>query len=148
MQSGCCFWCPTWRRMSLDRLVTPPQISRASAHRAYEVLVLKTSRSDSAKLVRLKGALFSMLTPGNCAGRIPTCIRQANDPHVDEVPYTCEGVLICSTSRLFTLLCQQNTLLQQTRQGTRVKRDCMFGHIHLSCKTLQPIGYAHAQTFR
>ena len=55
--------------MSLDRLVTPPQMDRASAHREYEVLVLKTSRSDKAKLVRLKGAFVSMLKPGALAGK-------------------------------------------------------------------------------
>ena len=120
--------------MSLDRFVTPPQISRASAHRAYEVLVLNTSRSDRAKLVRLKGALFSMLTPGNCAGRIPTCIRQEKSPQVDGVPHTRVAVLICSSSRLFTLLCQQHTLLQQTRQGSEqvslARQD--LGHTHLA----------------
>lgn len=55
--------------MSLDRLVTPPQMERASAHREYEVLVLNTSSSDKAKLVRLKGALVSMLNPGTFAGK-------------------------------------------------------------------------------
>ena len=56
--------------MSLDRFVTPPQISRASAHRAYEVLVLKTSRSDKAKLVRPKGAFVAALRAGAFAGSI------------------------------------------------------------------------------
>ena len=55
--------------MSLDRLVTPPQMDRASAHREYEVLVLKTSRRDKAKLVRLKGAFVSMLKLGVLAGK-------------------------------------------------------------------------------
>ena len=55
--------------MSRDRFVTPPQMLRASAHREYEVLVLNTSRSDKAKLVRLKGAFVSMLNPGAPAGK-------------------------------------------------------------------------------
>ena len=49
--------------------MTPPQMDRASAHREYEVLVLKTSRSDKAKLVRLKGAFVSMLKLGALAGK-------------------------------------------------------------------------------
>ena len=62
-------WHHTCRVMSLDRLVTPPQMDRASAHREYEVLVLKTSRRDKAKLVRLKGAFVSMLKLGVLAGK-------------------------------------------------------------------------------
>ena len=62
-------WCQTWRVMSLDRLVTPPQMDRASAHREYEVLVLKTSSSDKAKLVRPKGAFVSMLRLGVVDGK-------------------------------------------------------------------------------
>lgn len=48
-------------------------MARASAQREYEVLVLNTNRSDKAKLVRLKGALVSMLSPGAFAGNIPIC---------------------------------------------------------------------------
>ena len=64
----------TWRRMSLDRLVIPPQMLRASCQRAYEVLVLKTRRRDSAKLVRLNGAVASIVKPGVPRGKTPACM--------------------------------------------------------------------------
>jgi len=44
---------------------------RASCHRAYEVLVLKTKRRDKAKLVRLKGAVASMDRLGEPRARKP-----------------------------------------------------------------------------
>lgn len=51
--------------------MTPPQMLRASCHRAYEVLVLKTKRRDKAKLVRLKGAVASMDRLGEPRARKP-----------------------------------------------------------------------------
>lgn len=59
--------------MSLERLVTPPQMLRASCHLAYEVLVLKTKSRDKAKLVRLKGAVASMDRLGEPRARKPLC---------------------------------------------------------------------------
>ncbi len=57
--------------------MTPPQMLRASCHRAYEVLVLKTKRRDKAKLVRLKGAVASMDRLGAPRARKPLCTSKS-----------------------------------------------------------------------
>ena len=51
----------------------PPQMLRASSHRAYEVFVLNTSNSDNAKAVELKGAVSSNVMPGMPAGNRLNC---------------------------------------------------------------------------
>lgn len=60
--------------MSLERFVMPPQMVRASFQRKYEVLVLKTSNNDSAKLVELNGVVRAKVMSGAPAGSWCNCI--------------------------------------------------------------------------
>ena len=86
--------------MSLDLFVTPPQMARASAQREYEVLVLKTSRRDKAKLMRLKGGEFvSRPNSGAFAGNAPVCSnskRVSGKQDAQQDLLACFGLLQCA----------------------------------------------------
>lgn len=63
--------------MSLVRLVIPPHSLRDSSQRPYDVLVLKTSSRDSAKLTEEIGAVCSNVMAGKPA-RTSVCIHTNN----------------------------------------------------------------------
>ena len=64
--------------MSRKRLVTPPQMLRASSQRAYDVLVRNTSKRDNAKLVELKAAGSSKVMPCQPMGSKLVCVTTEN----------------------------------------------------------------------